>query len=187
MSPADVRHHLGVLLADGRLQSLGVNHSGRRGRPAKLYALSARELGDNLPSLADIVLGELLDGRSPAAQEGAIKAAGRRLAGIVAREAKPDMPLARQLVAIIDALNHANYQARWEAGAQGPRLLFAHCPYAAIIARHPELCHLDAEMIRAATHIGARQTAKIGTDAAQSCIFVLDTAAGRLLSTGNAA
>ncbi|NOH03540.1 MAG: hypothetical protein HND47_17050 [Chloroflexi bacterium] len=47
-------------------------------------------------------------------------------------------------------LNDLHYQARWEAGAQGPRLLFGRCPYARVIEGHPEICKMDEAMLEAA-------------------------------------
>jgi predicted ArsR family transcriptional regulator len=44
-------------------------------------------------------------------------------------------------------MSEMNYQARWEAGAEGPRLILGQCPYTAIIEKHPELCKMDAAML----------------------------------------
>ena len=48
---------------------------------------------------------------------------------------------------VIEKLNEMHYQARWEAGAQGPRVIFGRCPFAKIIENHPELCKMDAAML----------------------------------------
>ena len=43
-----------------------------------------------------------------------------------------------------------HYQARWEAGAEGPRVIFGRCPYAKVIAGHPELCKMDIALLEKA-------------------------------------
>ena len=84
-----------------------------------------------------------------------------------------NVPIARRLVFIVDKLNEFHYQARWEAGAQGPRILFAHCPYAAIIAKHPELCKMDETLLGELVKSQAGQLAKIGQQPVGSpyCVF----------------
>jgi predicted ArsR family transcriptional regulator len=58
MSAPNVRHHLGILTSDGRLEVISVNQRGGRGRPEKIYSLSQSALGDNLSVLADALLNE---------------------------------------------------------------------------------------------------------------------------------
>jgi predicted ArsR family transcriptional regulator len=84
------------------------------------------------------------------------------------------LPLAKRLTLAVEKLNDLHYAARWEAGAEGPRLLFGHCPYAAIIEKHPELCRMDAALVESALGKGARQTARIsqGTGQVSYCIFL---------------
>ncbi len=56
MSAATVRHHLRILVSDGRLEMIsGREHAGR-GRPEKIYSLPSAALGDNLPALSDALL-----------------------------------------------------------------------------------------------------------------------------------
>jgi predicted ArsR family transcriptional regulator len=64
-----------------------------------------------------------------------------------------------------------NYHARWEAGQQGPRILFGHCPYAAIIEKHPELCQMDAALLKELFGDDMEQIAKIENFQGM-CIFV---------------
>ncbi|HUI88160.1 MAG TPA: hypothetical protein VLX61_05500 [Anaerolineales bacterium] len=130
-------------------------------------------MGDNLALLSDAILGELLRGRSPAKQAQAINAIAQSLAVQFDADAF-DSPTAKRLAAIIDKLNECHYQARWEAGAAGPRIFFAHCPYAAIIAKHPELCQMDVALVSAMTKTSARQVSKIRAGITPSCVFVLD-------------
>ncbi len=84
-------------------------------------------------------------------------------------------PSARRIASLVSRLNALHYQANWEAGAQGPRILFRHCPYAEIIQAHPELCRMDAELLSQRLGARATQVSKIDLRLGGSphCIFVL--------------
>ena len=172
MSAATVRHHLSILLGDGRIALIREKRRGERGRPVKIFGLSEKSLGDNLALLSDAVLGELIQGLSAAKRDVAIKAIARKLTLQFGNDIL-NFPIAKRLTIIIEKLNELHYQARWEAGAQGPRILFAHCPYAAIIDHHPELCRMDETLLGELVSAQARQLAKIGQQPAGSsyCIF----------------
>ncbi len=75
LAAPDVRYHLSVLLADGRIVMLGEIRSKGRGRPVKVYGLSSKALGDNLALLSGSLLDELLE-RTPASKRQASAAMG---------------------------------------------------------------------------------------------------------------
>jgi predicted ArsR family transcriptional regulator len=58
----------------------------------------------------------------------------------------------------MDRLSALHYEPRWEARAAGPEIILGHCPFASIIARHPELCQLDAHLLEQGL---VRQAAKL--------------------------
>jgi predicted ArsR family transcriptional regulator len=162
VSAANVRHHLAHLAGDGRVQVLGERSGESRGRPTQVYGLSDAALGDNLSGLADAALGEWLAGLSPLQVEQAVKALSRRLQNRI--PLPPDasrMHMTRRLALAIDGLNRLGYQARWEAHATGPRVIFGHCPYAAVISAHPELCRMDAHLLEAQLAEPVRQAARL--------------------------
>lgn len=170
MSAATVRHHLAILRSDGRVVEIEALSERGRGRPVKTYGLSENLLGNNLAVLADLLLKERLS-KVPAAKRAELMSAlARGLAGRLG-QMDANVPLAQRLAQLIEKLNGLAYEARWEAGSEGPRILFGHCPYAAIIAEHPELCAMDAALIDAAMGKTARQTAKIGTAGSRVCAF----------------
>ena len=175
MSAASVRHHLSIMLADGRIALIGDSRGPGRGRPVKLYGLSEKTLGDNFALLSDAVLAEMLKKLSPAKRDKVINEIAGNLALQLGKQnnSNANVPTAKRLSNIVEKLNELHYQARWEAGAQGPKILFAHCPYAAIIEKHPELCQMDAALIGATMKISARQISKIEPGTTQACIFVL--------------
>ena len=173
MSAASVRHHLSILLADGRIILVGEKRKGMRGRPVNLYGLSEKSLGDNYPILTSAILEALLEDRSSATREQIINAIARKIALAFGDEEALKALAAKRLAMLVDKLNEMHYRVHWEAGAQGPRILFAHCPYAAIIEKHPELCRMDAALLAELTGVAIHQLAKIGVQPVGSpyCIF----------------
>ncbi len=171
MSAANVRHHLSVLCSDGRASVVGETKKDGRGRPIKLYGLSESLLGNNLASLADGLLDEFLKILSPAKQEDVVQTLAHRLAMI--GESTGTLGMSKRLAQTIENLNQLNYQSKWEAGAAGPRVLLGHCPYAAIIEKHPELCQMDAVLLNTYMNEPARQIAKIERSGSPMCVFVL--------------
>lgn len=137
MSAATVRHHLRVLVSDGRLEVSSVRGREGRGRPEKVYAIPRAALGDNLSALSEALWTEA----GPSVR---VEALARRLAGEIDFKGQP---VAKRLNLLVGKLNVMNYHARWEAGSGGPRIIFGHCPYAAILAKRPELCKMDAALL----------------------------------------
>jgi predicted ArsR family transcriptional regulator len=167
MSAATVRHHLRVLVSDGRVEMVSVRGREQRGRPEKIYSLPRAALGDNLSALSDALLMEPgLGGRMEAL-------AGQLAQQLVGESNVTSQPLAKRLNLSVEKLNQMNYHARWEAGSEGPRIIFTHCPYAAIIERHPELCKMDESLIQEWLGQPARQIFKIGKEGSTVCIFVV--------------
>lgn len=163
MSAATVRHHLRVLVTDGRLEITSVRGRGGRGRPEKVFSIPRAALGDNLSALADALLAEA--GRSVR-----VEALAKRLAG---GADLTNHPVAKRLNLVVEKLNQMNYHARWEAGPAGPRVIFGHCPYAAIIGKHPELCRMDAALLRELMGTEAEQLTKIGREGGTACVFAM--------------
>jgi DeoR family suf operon transcriptional repressor len=163
MSPATVRHHLRVLASDRRLESVSVRGHDGRGRPEKVYALPRSALGDNLAALSDALFVEAGSGVR-------MEALAKHLVG---EASFASQPLVRRLNLTIEKLNERNYHARWEAGPEGPRIIFSHCPYAAIIEKHPELCRMDETMLKEWMGQPAMQISKTGKDGSSVCIFAI--------------
>jgi len=163
MSAADVRYHLRVLVSDGRLEMMSVRNREGRGRPEKVYSLPRAALGDNLSALSDALLTEAGLGVR-------VEALAKRLVG---ESDFASQPIAKRLNLVVEKLNAMNYHARWEAGSSGPRIIFGHCPYAAIIEKHPELCRMDEAMLKDLMGQSAEQVSKIGRDGSLACVFAI--------------
>jgi len=164
MTPANARHHLGILAADGRVEAISKRQRDR-GRPEKVYRLAGTLVGDNLSMLVDALLTEAGEGVE-------MEAVGRRIAG---EPAAAGQPLMRRLTSAIERLNAMHYQARWEAGAEGPHVILGHCPYFAVIEQHPKLCKLDASLLAELLGGDVEQIAKLEVGAGDKpfCAFVL--------------
>ena len=140
MSAPNVRHHLSVLCSDGRVEFVSVNNREGRGRPEKLYSLSQAALGDNLSALVNALLTEAGPGLKLEAVASRILDAGQFA----------NLPIIKRLELLVGKLNEMHYQAHWEAGAEGPRVLPGRCPYSQVIEKHPELCKMDAALLKVA-------------------------------------
>ena len=137
MSAPNVRHHLSILCSDGRVELSAINKRGGRGRPEKMYSLSQAALGDNLSALTNALLIE----------------AGKQLSvdslasHILDSSQFANLAVTKRLVLLVEILNEMHYQARWEAGVEGPRVIFGRCPYAKVIDGHSELCKMDVALL----------------------------------------
>ena len=163
MSAATVRHHLRVLASDGRLELSAVRGRDGRGRPEKIYSLPRAALGDNLSTLSDALLTE-------AGSRIQMESLAKRLTG---QTSFASQPLARRLNLTVEKFNQMKYHARWEAGSEGPRVIFSHCPYAAILEKHPELCKMDEAMLREFMGQPASQIFRTGKEGSTVCVFVI--------------
>ena len=162
MSAPNMRHHLGILTSDGRLEVTSVHQRGGRGRPEKMYSLSQSALGDNLSVLADALLNGKVN----------MDAVGERIAQSQALIGFTNQSMPKRLSLLVEKLNEMHYQARWEAGAEGPRVIFGRCPFAKIIEDHPELCKMDTAMLEISLGRPIAQFTKTELSARGYCPFV---------------
>lgn len=167
MTPANLRRHLGILRMRGLLNAVERPMPGR-GRPEQVYALAASAQPDNLKMLASALL-EQSKGRG---QEARLKQLAQHLLeGLPA----PLGQITQRLVAAVQRLAPLGYRPRWEARPNRPELVFGLCPYAAIIAEHPELCRMDAHMLEGLLAVPVEQITKLqpGPQGTPQCVFAL--------------
>ncbi len=162
ISTPNVRHHLSVLGTDGRVEFVAVNNREGRGRPEKLYSLPQAALGDNLSALTNALL----------------DAAGSevRADALADRILEPGqfagLPVQKRLALLVEKLTAMNYQPRWEATAEGPRVILGRCPYAKVIEGHTDLCKMDTIMLeKALAHLVTPSIKGEGTRLG-SCPFI---------------
>ena len=162
MSAPNVRHHLSVLCSDGRVEFVSVNNREGRGRPEKLYSLSQAALGDNLSALANALL-------TVAGPRLSMEAVASR---VLDSGQFANLPIIKRLELLVGKLNEMHYQAHWEAGAEGPRVIFGRCPYSQVIEKHPRLCKMDAALLNVALGRPVTQLQKNETGTRGGCPFL---------------
>jgi len=174
MTAANARHHLSILEAQGLVEVVGERPPRGRGRPARLYSLSAQALGHGLYELSAALLDELLAGKSGLELQNSLDRIAGRLGGPIA-QSEVDGSLTQRLYYSIQRLNELGYQAHWEAHAEGPQVILGRCPYANLLAAHPELCRMDAALLEELLEVQALQTAKLAIDrnGERFCMFSL--------------
>lgn len=183
MTPANVRHHLRVLIEEGAVEVAERGPSNGRGRPIFLYSRTQQSQSHNLDGLAHATLKTQLSDRSDEERSRALQQIASYMAQ--AEDRPPASQQAHQqaslLVSLTHRLNHAvqrlnemGYSARWEAHSQAPRLRLGHCPYLAILPEHPELCQMDAYLLEDLLGVPATQTKKRAQDSrgARYCLFI---------------
>lgn len=169
LTPANMRHHLSRLEADGRVIPVGERPPRGRGRPQRLFALPRR--GEGTDRLAGHLLEQVLPPLDAPQKAEFLRALAGRLGG----DPIPARHITQRLAATVRRLNDLEYQARWEAHALAPRVILGNCPYAAIISEHPELCQLDAHLLEnllgdKATQLSKLEKTPLGLPA---CIFAV--------------
>jgi predicted ArsR family transcriptional regulator len=165
LSAPNVRHHLSVLTSDGRVEMTTLHNREGRGRPEKMYSLSQAVLGDNLAALAKALLdvsGSGLD----------FEAVAKRLMN---ENQFIGQPVNKRLQLLIERLNVMHYRAHWEAGAGGPRVIFGRCPYESLPVSHPELCKMDAALLKNALGRDAAMLKKNEPSSVGICPFIFQT------------
>lgn len=172
VTPANVRHHLAALISDGLVRKVGERPQAGRGRPVQLYSLVEILSRHNLVLLVKALL-TTFDEREFKEEHGNLQ---RRLAQQLAKGGMitTKNPGQRYFQAI-QFLNTMNYQARWEAHAEAPHVIFSHCPYAQIIQDHPQLCKMDAFLLEELLGEEASQAAKLELTAkgTRQCVFLV--------------
>ena len=172
LTAANLRRHLAILQARSLVTRVGLQPGRGRGRPETLYALTPAGQGTSLEALTRALLAGLVANLDGAGSEEQIQALAKRmLSGAPA----PTGQLTRRLVATVQRLSTLNYKPHWEAKPQGPELVLGRCPYAAIIADHPELCRMDAHMLSNLLGTSVKQTAKLalGPHGVPQCVFMV--------------
>ena len=177
VTSANIRYHIKALLKSRQIEEWPSPTTalppGRRGRPQYTYRLAAPARPDNLPRLSDALLQVLTQietllpsarprnkekSRSQTELPGLLppsllppmsnpETPLEHLASLLAGPISPAQHLTQRLTLTIRRLNEQNYQARWEAHANSPRIIFHNCPYAAILPTHPELCQMDCHLL----------------------------------------
>ncbi len=173
VTPANIRHHLSILVGQGSIKVIGQKPPLFRGRPAQIYSDARQTNRNNLDQLADVLLSNILEKYSQDEISTLLKQ--------IARQMIANFPLdinnpTRRMYSSIRILNHLNYQAHWEAHIENPRIMLGHCPYSSILSHHPQICQLDSflleELLNAPVTLIEKLT--INAKSLPQCVFLLN-------------
>jgi predicted ArsR family transcriptional regulator len=172
LTAADVRHHIAFLIQQGTIVVAGYRRMKHRGRPAALFALSDQVSRNNLDKLSHHLLAQLLKESSPTEYQGSLReiallfTSGTHLSSL---------NNTRRIYQAVKYLKDMNYDASWEAHSRSPKLILNHCPYAAIVAGHPEMCQIDAYLLELLTGKPVQQVEKLSSalQGLPRCVFII--------------
>lgn len=170
-TPANARHHLGILLELGLVEVVGTRRPRGRGRPATLFG---RVRADTfLPALVETLLATLLESASAPEGTDPLERVAVRLAGD-----GPDADgagLSQRLLRAVQRLNALQYEARWEAHADSPRLILDRCPYPPSLHGHSALERLERLLLERLlqARVGAAPAGEHGRGEAPYRVFAV--------------
>jgi len=169
---ANIRHHLSILVSESVVEVLGKKPASGRGRPTLLYALVSQAKRSNLDLLASALLEEIGYPHRAASLPESLHRIAQSLSG---EAGGATGSLTQRLFQAVQRLNELNYQARWEARSAAPHIILGHCPYAALLPAHPELCRLDSSLLETLLGKGVEKVAHLARDerGLTYCLFAL--------------
>jgi predicted ArsR family transcriptional regulator len=149
LTPAGIRRHLDLLVADGILQARDprIAPSRGRGRPSKVFVMtdSGREKFEH--SYDDLAVAAL---KFMSAQSGEhlVSAFAQSRADDITRKAKPSIAKSGdKVVALADFLTEQGYAASVGPRGTGVELCQHHCPIAHVASEFPQLCEAETEAL----------------------------------------
>ena len=168
VTSANIRHHLKVLEEAGNVEIVGQQPGRGRGRPMNIYSLTENALHHNLQGLSSALLKTLFSETTKPEKKLS------EIANHILGEFQVAQNIHARLNQAVEQLNRLQYQAAWEASPSGPRVILRNCPYASILAEHPELCQMDAALLSQLLDQSIHQTAKLERcpDGIPHCAFV---------------
>ena len=166
---ANIQYHLHHLEQAGMIIAVFPRSTASdRGRPRRYFSLSQAERPNNLALLAEVLLDFVkLSAGSPQTQADLFTQIAQK---IIKRSHAPVSGTVR-LNRLVRELSNHGYQARWEAHAAGPEIVFRNCPYAVLLPGHPELCQMDSLLLSDQLGQPMTQTARIQLPGISACRF----------------
>jgi predicted ArsR family transcriptional regulator len=172
VTPANIRHHLSLLIEQGSVEIIGLKSTELKGRPAQIYSSTRQITQNNLDQLCEVLLSFVVNNLGQINADPLLKSIARQL---VAKFPLDNNNPTRQLYSSIRTLNRMNYQAHWEAHGEHPRIMLGHCPYGALLERHPEICQMDEFLLEALLDMPVQQIEKLtyNSKGLSQCIFFM--------------
>lgn len=172
VTPANIRHHLSILIEQGSIKAIGQKSPQFKGRPTQIYGGSQQSDQNNLDRLSEALLTELFLKESFGDVSLLIKNLAKHLGSMY--KTRLSNPTSR-LYSAIHSLNRMKYQAHWEAHVENPRIMLGHCPYRAILDKYPELCQMDTFLLEELLDAPISQIEKLTPTEKDlpQCVFLL--------------
>lgn len=194
LTRADIRYHLNQLLSQKIIEHVPFQPDplAGRGRPIIRYRLAEAASRNPVNRLCRVLISLLMASQPPGDHLIILHSIANQLSSQISgqksdRRSPQPLPMTQKLNQAMDDLNLAGYASRWEAHAQGPRIVFRRCPYSTILAGTPEICQIDQLILEKILLTPVRQISRMNleTGIPQACVFEM-TAPSQIVMLRNA-
>lgn len=183
LTPAGIRRHLDLLVADGVLEARDprVGSTRGRGRPSKVFLMTDEGRSQFEHSYDDLAVAAL---KFMAAHSGdhLVTAFAESRAEDIERKATPYLAKRTKKVdALATFLTEQGYAASVEKRGTGEEICQHHCPIAHVAAEYPQLCEAETQAFSRllGTHVQRLATIAHGDGVCTTFIPQLTTTAGK--------
>ena len=183
LTPAGIRRHLDLLVADGILEARDprVASARGRGRPSKVFLMTDEGRSQFEHTYDDLAVAAL---KFMAAQSGdhLVTAFAESRAEDIERKATPFLAKRTKKVdALATFLTEQGYAASVEKRGTGEEICQHHCPIAHVAAQYPQLCEAETQAFSRllGTHVQRLATIAHGDGVCTTFIPQLTTTAGK--------
>ena len=183
LTPAGIRRHLELLVADGILEARDprVGSTRGRGRPSKVFLMTDEGRSQFEHSYDDLAVAAL---KFMAAHSGdhLVNAFAESRAEDIERKATPYLAKrAKKVDALATFLTEQGYAASVEKRGTGEEICQHHCPIAHVAAQYPQLCEAETQAFSRllGTHVQRLATIAHGDGVCTTYIPQLTTTAGK--------
>ena len=183
LTPAGIRRHLDLLVADGILEARDprVASTRGRGRPSKVFLMTDEGRSQFEHTYDDLAVAAL---KFMAAQSGdhLVTAFAESRAEDIERKATPFLAKrSKKVDALATFLTEQGYAASVEKRGTGEEICQHHCPIAHVAAQYPQLCEAETQAFSRllGTHVQRLATIAHGDGVCTTFIPQLTTTAGK--------
>jgi predicted ArsR family transcriptional regulator len=183
LTPAGIRRHLDLLVADGILEARDprVGSTRGRGRPSKVFLMTDEGRSQFEHSYDDLAVAAL---KFMATHSGdhLVTAFAESRAEDIERKATPYLAKsAKKIDALATFLTEQGYAASVEKRGTGEEICQHHCPIAHVAAQYPQLCEAETQAFSRllGTHVQRLATIAHGDGGCTTYIPQLTTTAGK--------
>jgi predicted ArsR family transcriptional regulator len=183
LTPAGIRRHLDLLVADGILEARDprVGSIRGRGRPSKVFLMTDEGRSQFEHTYDDLAVAAL---KFMAAQSGdhLVTAFAESRAEDIERKATPYLAKrTKKIDALASFLTEQGYAASVEKRGSGEEICQHHCPIAHVAAQYPQLCEAETQAFSRllGTHVQRLATIAHGDGVCTTYIPQLTTTAGK--------